>query len=586
VQETPSDTTEKAVDEGQADIASAADEAPAVEGEAPPVPEPPTNAALLLMLQELRQEFESYKTQTAEKMANERIQLKNAQRAHSQQCSRETTELRAICDQQAEIIVTLQNKCHGLEKQLKQKREGPQKNASPASAGSATSSPSRSVATSQVPKETRYANGCSQTSPLPSLSDSNPVNHATRALLPLPTPRPIGQDNAVMNDEAVSTYNNANGGSAPRGPSVRLATSATKLLIGDSNMRRINMKRLNREGEIQVKTISGARISTLQQAIAGMSTTKAIKKLVLHAGTNNIAGRRRETDSVAQCVEQYVSLLDTARSKMPDAKIAVCAVPPLKPWGLCKAVRQLNGELRDLCRKRGVAFLSHEALWQVDDYGKLDPDILTDDVHFSQLGLGLYLRETKEFLVGARTTGGGHKKDKTREDKAARHAITDSSIARGSYADVVAERQRAPRDDRDTARPPVTSELRTDPPSHPTNGSHWVRSPPSSRGQATRYHGESQGTGDYYSAYHPPGRGSPALNVRDAAPQTPYSPDSYDRYNDGASYSGWAPYPEFQARGDRADHSQQWPVYPETYYGYYGQDWYYYDQQRAPSRRR
>jgi hypothetical protein len=98
-------------------------------------------------------------------------------------------------------------------------------------------------------------------------------------------------------------------------------------------MRRINMKRLNREGEIQVKTISGARISTLQQAIAGMSTTKAIKKLVLHAGTNNIAGRHRETDSVAQCVEQYHKLLDTARRKMPDAKIAVCAVPPSQALG-------------------------------------------------------------------------------------------------------------------------------------------------------------------------------------------------------------------------------------------------------------
>jgi hypothetical protein len=61
------------------------------------------------------------------------------------------------------------------------------------------------------------------------------------------------------------------------------------------------MKRLNRDGEIQVKTISGARISTLQEAIAGMTTTRAIKKLVLHAGTNNIAGRRREDDCVAVC---------------------------------------------------------------------------------------------------------------------------------------------------------------------------------------------------------------------------------------------------------------------------------------------
>jgi hypothetical protein len=212
-------------------------------------------------------------------------------------------------------------------------------------------------------------------------------------------------------------------------------------------MRNINMKRLNRDGEIQVKTLSGARISTLQQVIAGMSTTKAIKKLVLHAGTNNIAGRR-DADSVSQCVEQYNRLLDTARTKMPDAKIAVSAVPPLKPWGKCKTAHQLNDELSDLCHQRGVVFLPHKALWEKDEHGKLDPNLLADNVHFTQLGLGLYLQETKALFVGARNTVSGHKKGQWYESAPASHTNNDSNNRRGSYAAVTVGLQEGLRDDR------------------------------------------------------------------------------------------------------------------------------------------
>jgi hypothetical protein len=65
-------------------------------GEAPPAPDPPSNTALLAMLQELQQQFDGFKAETEEKLANERIQLKNAQRAHSQQCTSDTAELRAL----------------------------------------------------------------------------------------------------------------------------------------------------------------------------------------------------------------------------------------------------------------------------------------------------------------------------------------------------------------------------------------------------------------------------------------------------------------------------------------------------------
>jgi hypothetical protein len=65
---------------------------------------------------------------------------------------------------------------------------------------------------------------------------------------------------------------------APRVSPIKLPAVATKLVIGDSNLKNINMKRLNAEREIQVRTISGARINTLQQVFVATEATKSIKK--------------------------------------------------------------------------------------------------------------------------------------------------------------------------------------------------------------------------------------------------------------------------------------------------------------------
>jgi hypothetical protein len=90
------------------------------------------------------------------------------------------------------------------------------------------------------------------------------------------------------------------------------------------------------------------------------------------------------------------------RAKTPDAKIAVSGIPPLKPWGKSKVAHQLNMELIDLCYMRRVTFLPHDALWEVDEDGLLNPRILRDKVHLSPEGLGYFLRDTKPFLTGAR----------------------------------------------------------------------------------------------------------------------------------------------------------------------------------------
>jgi hypothetical protein len=156
---------------------------------------------------------------------------------------------------------------------------------------------------------------------------------------------------------------------------------------------------MDANGEIHVCTLRGARIATLQQTFSTMETSPAVKKVVLHVGTNNIAGR--QADCVQDCVNQYRGLLDTVREKLPEAKVAVSALPPLKPWVRSKTAHQLNLELSKLCHQKRVTFLRHDALWTIDDEDKLNPQILNDRVHLSNYGLALLLRDTKKFLSSA-----------------------------------------------------------------------------------------------------------------------------------------------------------------------------------------
>lgn len=156
-----------------------------------------------------------------------------------------------------------------------------------------------------------------------------------------------------------------------------------------------------------MRTISGARLNTLQQVLVATEATKSIEKVVLHVGTNNIAGRH--SDTVQQCMKEYSVLLDTVKEKMPDAKIAVSALPPLKPWGKSRPMHLT-------WKSWNCVAMPHNELWEVDDDGMLDPRILRDKVHLSMAGLGLFLRDTKAFLTGSRARHNSHSHTSTSGD--------------------------------------------------------------------------------------------------------------------------------------------------------------------------
>jgi hypothetical protein len=320
-----------------------------------------------------------------------------------------------------------------------------------------------------------------------------------------------------------------------------MPTVATKLIIGDSNLKHINMKRLNAEREIQVLTMSGARINTVQQAFAATDRTRSIKKVVLHAGTNNIAGRH--SDTIEQCIEEYKVLLDTVRDKMPDAKIAVSSIPPLKPWGKSKVAHALNMELMDLCRAKKAVFLPHDELWLLDEDGLLNPRILRDRVHLSPAGLGLFLRDTKEFLTGTRPRRNSaahqpsHASNEVVSSKSYASSVVESQTAgRKNDKNVTPKQHKARRDGE--SRGQEESVGRSEPPAH-AQGDRRVSSNGESRNQRAGDHErtvprdiENQSRGGAHSAEGSDDRRSPVQHCihHDHAPPSRNEHPVYREY--------------------------------------------------------
>jgi hypothetical protein len=418
-----------------------------------------SKSMLLNMLHELKNEFETYRATTQQqleeqqqKLEDQRIQLLNAQRVQGQECDSLAEDLSTKCAKQDSEIKLLNKRCQALETALNKLKKDRQTCAAHPDGDVLTQSsgtPAESTETiAVITNHGRYSSAADHSAPeslslslttpsSPSHTFAPPAAHSEQQAEFV---RSDSRQSQSQSDNSVNGphvhYGPKNSDRAPRVPPIKLPAVATKLIIGDFNLKHINMKRLNAEREIQVLTMSGARINTVRQAFAATDRTRSIKKVVVHVGANNIAGRH--SDAIEQCIEEYKVLLDTVRDKMPDAKIAVSSIPPLKPWGKSKAAHALNMELMDLCRAKKAIFLPHDELWLLDEDGLLNLRILRDRVHLSPVGLGLFLRDTKEFLTGTRP----------RRNSAAHQPSHASNevVSSKSYASTVVERQTAGRE--------------------------------------------------------------------------------------------------------------------------------------------
>ncbi|KAK7113000.1 hypothetical protein V1264_012368 [Littorina saxatilis] len=181
-----------------------------------------------------------------------------------------------------------------------------------------------------------------------------------------------------------------------RQTTLRLPTSCTCLLIGDSNLRRVSRRRLDRSGQTEVRTLSGITTPQLTTVIASSNTFPDVRKIVLHVGTND------DIQNTSELPSNYKTLLSEISLRFPNAVIFVAAIPPQAQRKVTRQILQVNTKLASLCDGVKVQFLALSDIWRLDSDGQTDPDILQDKVHYSARGLSLLVKDIKAIVFEKR----------------------------------------------------------------------------------------------------------------------------------------------------------------------------------------
>ena len=160
----------------------------------------------------------------------------------------------------------------------------------------------------------------------------------------------------------------------------------TNLIVGDSNLRQLNRRRIDPSGATHIRTLSGAKVGDLTRSLALCEARPDVQRVLMHVGTND-CGSRRPLDNI---LKDYDALLTEVPRVFPAASVAVTAVVPQTG---CSAslLTAVNRGLRDLCRKHGAQLLTDKAfnttttafpteLFQKDHY-HLHSGTASKDIH-------------------------------------------------------------------------------------------------------------------------------------------------------------------------------------------------------------
>ena len=378
----------------------------------------------------------TFKTMISDELELFKTKLNNSQRVHNQEQQAIITDLETKCLQQDEIIKSLQRKCQSFEQALKDLKLKVNKTSPVASHTKIhdnllSSNPAKQVmdnccnvsqhadhsidTSSPIHVNHQLNNDCSESQqeqnhfdiPFSSTLDSHVVNlsannqgvtqqiQSKAASTSSPARFRMGRNSIKSQREPCD----ASLDTSSHSHTLRIPVSAQQLIIGDSNLRYVNTKRLDPKKNTSVKTFHGATISSLTGILQSASPMTSLKKVVIHVGSNDaISSKSSQRSQKHMNIEaDYNKLISTAQTAFPNAEIALSAIPPQKPWGNNRVCESMNVVLSKECNKLGVCFIAHNPLWSKKD-NKLNPRILRDKIHLSQTGLGLFLREIKIFL--------------------------------------------------------------------------------------------------------------------------------------------------------------------------------------------
>jgi lysophospholipase L1-like esterase len=150
--------------------------------------------------------------------------------------------------------------------------------------------------------------------------------------------------------------------------------------------------------------IPGALISTMIYQTEGLKD-EAPAQLFLEGGINDLL-----TGSTPQQVcASWSALLDKLQQDLPETKIAVQSLLPVRPQliaearvpGINNAVREINAFLYAECMKRNLLYA--DVYTHLQDGGQLNSRYTTDGVHLNAEGYTIWIEEIKPLLSVMKT---------------------------------------------------------------------------------------------------------------------------------------------------------------------------------------
>ena len=169
----------------------------------------------------------------------------------------------------------------------------------------------------------------------------------------------------------------------------RIPKTATKIIIGDSNLKHIDRKRLDPSGKTHVRSIGGLTAVKITDKLSNTQPKADVTTVIIHVGTNDIDSGSAPT----QLVEDITAMCATVKSTFPSAKIHLSGILPQKGVRTNDII-DFNYRLKTLSETKNFSFL-----WNVGDFlareGFPSHLFAKDKYHLNARGLGVLLRGFK-----------------------------------------------------------------------------------------------------------------------------------------------------------------------------------------------
>ena len=200
--------------------------------------------------------------------------------------------------------------------------------------------------------------------------------------------RKTSQSRLYQNDENVIRRN-----------ALKISRQCKNILIGDSNLKHVNRRRLDRSGNTEVRTFRGATVKVLTEIFKRCPVNyPEVEKVSISIGTNNCSRQMVDGEII---VAEMDGMIDVVKQIFPSAAICILSIPPQKKPAVNRYIRKVNKSLKSICENKGVIYKLCSSLWYyVNNDGLVDEGILVDQVHLTEFGLGLLLQNVTYFFFG------------------------------------------------------------------------------------------------------------------------------------------------------------------------------------------